>query len=254
MSRSFWPALGFCLCLSLTAFGQEPSVDFHLDQVQDRTFLDEADVEGYYGLLNQARQQEVPAVSAAAQKFLAGRRPQSKKFGRVPPEKFPLFADLLNEPEPYRGQPVTLRGHSQEMKRYAAEENPYGITTLYECSLFTDDSQSHPTTVVFTEAPADLPLGEQIVDGVVVSGYFLKLRAYYARDEKTRVAPLILARSITWRRDRVASSWISSGTQYALYAGLTLIVIGWLVLRWSVRPPRKPTGDAVQLGAVEIRD
>jgi hypothetical protein len=254
MSRSFWRAFGLCLCLRLTAFGQEPSVDFHLDQVQDRTFLEEVDVEGYYGLLNQARQQEVPAVSAAAQKFLAARRPQSKKFGRVPPEKFPLFADLLNEPEPYRGQPVTLRGHSQEMKRYAAEENPYGITTLYECSLFTDDSQSHPTTVVFTEAPADLPLGEQIVDGVVVSGYFLKLRAYYARDEKTRVAPLILARSITWRRDRVASSWIGSGTQYALYAGLTLIVIGWLVLRWSVRPPRKPPGDAVQLGAVEIRD
>ncbi len=144
MSRILRRALCVCFCFTMAAFGQEPQPDFHLDRVQDRTFLEEADVEGYYGLLNQARLQEVPAVSAAAQKFLATRRPQSKKFGRVPPEKFPLFADLLNEPEPYRGQPVTLRGHSQEMKRYAAEENPYGITTLYECSLFTDDSQSHP--------------------------------------------------------------------------------------------------------------
>lgn len=254
MSRILRRALCVCFCFTMAAFGQEPQPDFHLDRVQDRTFLEEADVEGYYGLLNQARQQDAQSISAAALQFLEKRRPQSKKFGRVPPEKFPLFADLLNEPEPYRGQPVTLRGHSQEMKRYAAEENPYGITTLYECSLFTDDSQSHPTTVVFTEAPADLPLGEKIVDGVVVSGYFLKLRAYYARDEKTRVAPLILARTITWKRDQVASPWISLGTQYSLYAGLTLIVVGWLVLRWSVRPPRKTTGEAVNLGTVEIRD
>lgn len=254
MNWTPWGAAGFCLLISCAVLAQAPPAEFNLDRIQDRTFLEEADVEGYYGLLNRARQQEVHQIAAAAREFLNTRRPQSKKFGKVPPEKFPLFADLLNEPEPYRGQPVTLRGHSQEIKRFAAEENPFGITTLYECSLFTDDSQSHPTTVVFTEAPADLPLGEKIVDGVVISGYFLKLRAYHARDEKTRVAPLILARSIAWRRDRVSSSWISTGTQYSLYAGLALTVTGWLVLRWSARPQRTAATQSIDLGHVEIQD
>lgn len=254
MNWTPWGTAGFCLFVSCAVLAQAPPAEFNLDRVQDRTFLEEADVEGYYGLLNRARQQDVSQVSAAAREFLDGRQPQSKKFGKVPPEKFPLFADLLNEPEPYRGKPVTLRGHSQEIKRYAAEENPFGITTLYECSLFTDDSQSHPTTVVFTEAPADLPLGEKIVDGVVVSGYFLKLRAYHARDEKTRVAPLILARSITWHRDRESKSWIGAGTQYALYAGVVLVVSGWIVVNWNARPRRKTSTEGLNLGEVEVRD
>lgn len=245
---------GLLILRGVVTLADEPPVALNLDRVQDRTFLEEADINGYYGLLDRARNHEVNEVASAASKFLEARRPQSRKYGQVPPEKFPLFADLLNEPEPYRGQPVTLRGHSQEMKRFAAEENPYGITTLYECSLFTDDSQSHPTTVIFTEAPPELPLGEKIVDGVVASGYFLKLRAYHARDEKTRVAPLILARSITWRRERVSGSWFDGRAQYSLYAGFTLLVIGWLAVRWSVRPKRPPVTEPLDLGAIEIQE
>lgn len=230
-------------------------ITLSLDRVKDRTPLQEADVDSYYGLLELARRSPTESVRAAAAAFLNQRRPLSKKYSKVSKEKFPLFADLLSEPEAYRGQPVFLRGHTQEIKQYAAEENPYGIKTLYECSLFTDDSQSHPTTVIFTEAPPDLQFGEQVVDGVAVSGYFLKLRGYHARDEKSRVAPLILARTMTWKRTAASSQFIPRALQYSLSAGAALIVLGWIAIRWNRRPPpRMGSHEPLDLSQLTFRE
>lgn len=226
-----------------------------LDRVKDRTSLQEADVDSYYGLLELARRSPTESVHAAAATYMNQRRSQSKMSSKAPQDSFSLFADLLSEPQAYRGQPVFLRGHTQEIKQFAAEENPYGIKTLYECSLFTHDSQSHPTTVIFTEAPADLKLGEQVVDGVAISGYFLKLRVYQARDKKSRVAPLILARTITWKRTATASQWIPVAIQFSLSAGATLIVLGWIANRWNRRPPRRVGSDEpLDLSQLTLRD
>ncbi|RLS54072.1 MAG: hypothetical protein DWH91_12825 [Planctomycetota bacterium] len=249
MSPSILTAVVLCALLVCRPMrGAElPEIDLQLDKIRDRTLLESGDNPAYYGLLELARRSSVEAMSQSAAQLVAQRQTVSKKYSHIAPGQFPVFADMLSEPEAYRGRPVVVRGHSQEIKQYAAEENPFGWKTLYECSLFTDNSQSHPLTVVFTEAPPGLPMGERTVDGLKFTGYFMKLRAYNARDGRTRLAPLVMAHGVTWAPPQKAAPWFSEFTQFALLAGFVSLAVGWLVIRWQQRPSHRNLPDTLDL-------
>ena len=165
-----------------------PRDAYGLDQVQDETDLTYEDSEVYYGLLHRAQQIPADELKAAGRAFVQQRR----EVSGLPP-----FPDMLKHPREWRGQPVYLSGHLQQTIEYPAAANPWGIETLYESALYTDDSQLHPITVVFTNKPDNLPVKEGLVDRVRVAGYFLKLYLYPSADQKIRKAPLILADTLT---------------------------------------------------------
>lgn len=158
-----------------------------LDAVTDQSWLTSDDGPAYYGLLDRASNISPRDLASAGTRFVQSRIDETHK---------PTFVDMLQDPKAFRGQPVTLSGHVLQTIKYEAEANEYGIEHLYEVSLFTPDSQGHPTTVVFTEKPPELSIGGELVEGVTASGYFLKMYRYDSADNHTRVAPLILARTI----------------------------------------------------------
>ncbi len=213
--------------------------EIDLSMVTDRTDLSFEESPAYYGILAHVRRVPVPALEAAARDLRRQRWQSSPRDRNRSEADFPLFIDLLGHPEEYRGQPVTLSGHLIRLVTYPAGPNDEGIETLYEAWLITDDSQQHPTTVICTEIPEGMPIGEELIDGVSLTGYFFKLRTYPSRDRKIRFAPMILARTMTWRSPPVAETGGAFSLRQ-LYGGIAAITVAVsVVLFLSARRRRR---------------
>ena len=206
-----------------------------LSSIVDRTDLSFEESAAYYGLLDRIRTVPDNDLRAAAARLHHARWENSPQFQQWPESDFPLFYDLTQHPEEYRGQPVTMHGHLVRLVKYAAGENAHGIDTLYEGWIVTPDAETHPTTVICTEIPSGMPIGEELIDGVSVTGYFFKLHTYPSRDRKTRFAPMLLARTMTWvPPDPAATGWpvsqpllVSTFVCCVMVAGL----IAWISAR-----------------------
>ena len=199
-----------------------------LDVVQDRTELSYEERTAYFGILDHARRVPAAELQQAAAEFVHRRWAESPDL-RTPDERdFPLFADMLKRPAEYRGQPVVMQGHIIRLVKYPGDD-AYGLGDLYEAWLVPPDSQQHPATVVFTELPAGLSPGEDLIDGVTVSGYFLKLHMYSSRDGKGRVAPLILARTLTVSEPAAPSFPVPVPV---IYAGVVMLMSALVFFTW----------------------
>lgn len=216
-----------------------PEID--LSVVTDRSELSFEESASYYGILGYVREVSAGELSAAASQ-LHQQRWEDSEFKNQPESDFPTFVDLIQNPAAYRGQPVTLKGHLIRLIKSIAGPNDFGINTLYEGWLVTEDSQQHPATIICTEIPPGMPIGEETIDGVTVTGYFLKLRTYPSRDRKIRFAPLILAHSMSWNPVDVSPAF--SMPPIILYGGLLLCTIAVIVIVWLSTRRNRQLRDA----------
>ncbi|WP_145370610.1 hypothetical protein [Maioricimonas rarisocia] len=205
---------------------------FHLGVVTDRSELAYEEAEAYYAILNHVRSANPAKLRQTASAYLRERRKVRPELVRRGEDAFPSFVDMLQDPTAWRGMPVTLSGHSLRVDRYAGAENEFGIDNLYEMWLVTGDSQGHPATIIFTEKPDDLPVGEELVDGIQVTGYFLKLHKYGSRDDKVRLAPMILAHTVRWRKPAPVQPPVPAWVAY-LAVGIVFAVLIGIV--WRMR-------------------
>lgn len=207
------------------------------NQIQDRVFggvlPEEKDL--YYEVLNHLNKTSEKEQKQAADFNLQQRRSELKTFRDHPNLKLPLFPDIFKNLNRYKGRLVTLTGRVRKLIHYPAEENKYGIKTLYEAWLFTDDSQQNPAVIICTEVPKalqnGLPEGKEVIDHVTVTGYVFKMYAYNAQDNR-RIAPMILARSLEWAPQTVDEK---GGHLFSLILAGTLIVLilGAAIVMWK---------------------
>lgn len=187
----------------------------------------------YYYVLKHLRETSLEDQKQAAQFNLQQRRTELKTFKANPNLKLPLFPDIFKNSNRYKGKLVTLTGRVRKLIHYPAEKNEYGINTLYEAWLFTDDSQQNPTVVICTDVPPELkdglPQGTDVIDHVTITGYLFKMYVYNAQDT-TRVAPLILAGQLEWspqvvdERGSLLFSQILAGSLIILIAGAAFVM------------------------------
>lgn len=169
-----------------------------LERVRDNTLgLEPQDRQAYFYMLWLCRTVGTPTLAQFAREFREQRRQAHPRYAKLPPEEFPVFVDVFQHPEVYRGRPVTMRGYFRRLVKYDPGENDLGIRHVYEGWLYTLDSQSNPAVVIFTKKPDGLPLGGDLTEEVQFSGYFLKMYGYAAQDT-TRKAPLFLAGEVQW--------------------------------------------------------
>ncbi|TWT38300.1 hypothetical protein KOR42_51810 [Thalassoglobus neptunius] len=197
-----------------------------LSNVEDDSWLNSDDNIPYYALLHKAAETSPSVLQAEANTFLKARKEESK---------LPTFIDMIRNPAAFRGQPVSLSGHILQVIDFPAEENEFGIDRLYEAALFTDDSLSHPTTVVFLDKPENLTLGSQLVEDVSVNGYFLKTYWYNSNDDHTRKAPLILAKTISVRERAPSAATESWSTMIAISVLAAIGVLSLIVFRSQLK-------------------
>ena len=208
------------------------------NEVQDRDFRGIIPEEKtlYYYVLKHLQETSLKEQKQAAEFNLQERRSELESFKKHPQLKLPLFPDIFKNSSRYKGRLVTLTGRVRKLIHYPAEKNDYGIKTLYEAWLFTDDSQQNPTVIVCTEVPKDLqnglPKGTDVIDHVTVTGYLFKMYAYNAQDT-TRVAPLILSKQLEWSPQAVDEKGSQLISQL-IAGGLVFLIVGVAFAMWRV--------------------
>ncbi|MEX0727409.1 MAG: hypothetical protein WEB58_13985 [Planctomycetaceae bacterium] len=199
------------------------------EQVASRSIgISPAESSAYYAVLNHAKVVPADRLRQAARQQRTIRQETSPLFKDKPIEKFQPFVDLFKHPEAYVGKSVTLSGYTRRLITASADPNPYGVKTLYELWLFTDDSQNNPLVVVCTDIPPDLPRGDELINGISVTGYFFKLYGYDAADSR-RLAPMILAHRVEWNPPSAPPMLVSP---WVLYPGLIAVIGLILFFLW----------------------
>lgn len=208
----------------------EGEVDYRGDDIRavvDFTGLDRPEErDSYYGLLNHARTVPLSAQLRRAREVASEAR---RRFATVPDNvrrNFGQFADVVLQPDLYRGRPITLSGHLQRLDEMDAGENDFGLVKTWQAYLFTDESRPLPWVIVATEVAAELPRPRKgrPTDHVVVTGYFHKLWRYETA-EGHWAAPLILTGRIEYRPPPAAPSMSIRQTLWVV-----LVVAGMMAL------------------------
>lgn len=124
------------------------------------------------------------------------------------------YAQLYQQPPAYRGQLVQLAGQVRRADWIRAPRNDAGIERLAELWLQPEGAPANPLAVYCLELPPGFPQGVQLTEPVVVSGFFFKRWLYNARDT-LRTTPLVVGKTVTWRREPPASPTPVTGWEIA---------------------------------------
>lgn len=206
--------------------------EYGLNTVQNRTELDFNDRKAYFRILEHLQHVDPQALSRAAEEFRHQRWMTTNMRGFTEDE-FPVFVDLFNHPQDYRGKPVTLKGHLVGPVVSIPADSESGPGPLYQAYLFDNDSQTNPATVIFTDLPAGIDRNAEIIDGVTATGYFLKIYWYRSRDGKRQLAPLLLARTIEHHPPPQPPEWpIPLSWLIGLVVAAAVLTL-WIVLKTS---------------------
>jgi hypothetical protein len=151
-----------------------------------------------------------------------------------------VFTQLWEQPDKYRGKPLTLRLHLVRTLEYEAPANRQGLKRVYEGWGTTNESQSFPYVVVFDERPPGMPLGPRVQVEATFAGYFLKTMAYTDGLGERRAAPLLIGR-LKWdeaaapaarRADGSGAFWLT------IAVGGTGLLFAAAALAWRHRSRR----------------
>lgn len=106
------------------------------------------------------------------------------------------FAQLFRQTEFYRGKVVTVRGTTHRIESITPRPNEAGITELTRWIIEPSGPSNAPIVIYSIEKPDGIELGD-VREEIEVNGLCFKRWAYAAGDG-TRIAPLLLAKSIRW--------------------------------------------------------
>ena len=188
---------------------------------------------------------------ASLQRRLDQRLKRYKSY-RKNPEEFQTYVDMFQHSDAWHGDLVTFTGHVRHVVSYPGDATLFGGRLLHELWLFTDDSQHNPAVIITPNLPRDFPKNAETIDHVAVTGCFFK-RYVYGSQDTDRIAPLILASTVTWQptvdqvQTLVADGLLSAGSPVAVRADavagsktsdaamvvVTLFVVLTLMILWG---------------------
>jgi hypothetical protein len=227
-----------------------------LEVVKDNTLgllYEERDL--YFRLLKLSHETPLARQETFAAQFREARWQVDPRLSKRKLADFPTFVDLFQNPEEYRGRPVSLNGVIRKLTKFNPGKNSLGITEAYEGWVYTNDGQSNPAVVVFTSKPPKLPVGGDLTEEVRLTGYFLKMYGYDAQDV-TRKAPLIIAGEVEWRPSQ--PKYVAPSLPLEIYFGITLIALFFGYAMWQAnhremtgRPRVQPEVDFSKFPPIE---
>jgi len=199
--------------------------------IVDKKALSAEEMASYWRLVRWARAESTPDLEKRARRDL-------------------LFTHLFQDPAKYRGELIRLRLHVKRVLQHTdVPKNSADTKELYEAWGVTDDSQSFPYCVVFTDKPPQLKMGPVVFEEATFVGFFHKQMLYQDPEEKSRVAPLLIGR-LTWIENPVDKAYAEQASAtwwiFAGVFGLVAIVVGtqwWAGRSQTVRMPDKPVDE-----------
>lgn len=169
------------------------------------------------------------------------------------------FAMLLDDPDRYRGEILSLRGRLRRLIQYPAPPNEYGIPITYEGWLYTQDARQFPYTLIFATPPEGIPTGTAIHVNCEVVGYFLGWWRYDTAEGKPTSAPYIMVSSIRKldsslpsRGPAIPMRWVAIAT--AIVATVVLFAVSLFAWRSLKSTPPRLTVDTSAITFQETVD
>ncbi|MHC4179567.1 MAG: hypothetical protein ACYSWU_18810 [Planctomycetota bacterium] len=154
------------------------------------------------------------------------------------------YGQLFRQSQQYRGRLATVRGTIRRTSLPRVADNDYHIDRYYQTVLQPADSPSELMFVYCLHLPEGFPQGLKVSADVEVTGFYFKRWAYPAQD-KVRIAPVLLARTVRWskRPPAVGQRPVGVGavlTWTAVALGATLLVVVYVYRRTRRTQPQEP--------------
>lgn len=105
------------------------------------------------------------------------------------------YAQLVDQPEVYRGKLVTVSGTARQITQEKPAANDLGVTSYYRVVIQPADGANWPIIVYCLELPQGISPGDDLSIAVNATGLFFKKLSYKWRDG-LGIAPVIVARSL----------------------------------------------------------
>jgi hypothetical protein len=156
---------------------------------------------------------------------------------------------LFNQVDEIRGDRVWLHGWTRRITRIEVDDADiaarFGLDHYYQLEMFTIDSQHNPIVCCLRELPDGVPTGDKIQEDISITGFMMKKWAYRgemasaqrASDDGrvTRLAPLVIARSLDWYPRASADRNRTSGIVAAVVFAVVFFLIVTAVWRTGQR-------------------
>jgi hypothetical protein len=146
------------------------------------------------------------------------------------------FAVLMDDPDRFRGRPVTVEGELKGLTPVPVAGNEHGIDTVWEGWIFNANSWPNPWCVRVLSVPEGIPQGSRLPPSVRVrvTGYFFK-KYGYASEGGFHKAPLLIAKQLEWLRSEPQAAAPLPGLGAWLLGVAVLVAAGLAVMVWRFR-------------------
>lgn len=150
------------------------------------------------------------------------------------------YAQLIDQPDTYRGRAVAIRGTAMREELLDAPENNVGIDSYHRLIIRPQGGGVWPIVVYCLSLPPEFPSGDKIKAEVEVAGIFFKNWSY-SWQGGLGLAPVVLANTFDWQPpsaiERRTTQFTAGNivTIVVLSAALATLV-GWFAWRQTRRP------------------
>lgn len=151
--------------------------------IKDNTLHRPAEAEAWFHLLDIASKTPQETLEAASR-------------GRV------TFLQLFRQPEIYRAELVTITGTVHRIVPQEIPPNYVDLSGEYYQVWLQPENSAHPVVVYALSLPEGLAIADEMNEPAEVTGFFFKVWAYAAKEEP-RTAPILLAKTLRWKEERV---------------------------------------------------
>lgn len=197
--------------------------------VEDNTYFRPAEGEAWFGLWQRLQATNFAQLEQQTQGSLT-------------------YAQLLKQPDFYRGKVVTIRGTVRREELANAPNNAVGITSYHRLWIEPQGGANWPIVVYCLNLDEQFPRGDQLKVPVTATGYYFKNWSYPYQGG-LGIAPVVLSKQIEWTSN-VADATRRKQAQVSLQQMVVIaIVFAILVVFWVVRSTRRPSRRRLSVGA-----
>lgn len=166
------------------------------------------------------------------------------------------FVQLFEQSNEYRGELVTVDGIIRRAHPTKTPKNDYGLEDYYQAWLWPDDHPNDPIVIWCLHLPDGFPIGMETAEEAEATGFYFKRWAYKAADGNMRRAPMLLARTVHWRKPAEATSSVPEGPLplVLMIAGATVFAVFFAVYVYYRTRRRGPSQPAASEAIVALDD
>ena len=200
-----------------------------LAQVKDNTYFRPVERQAWFSLFARWQQPDDAHLT-------------SETLGKV------SYAQLLQQPEVYRGRIITILGKVLREEVEQPAENQLGIDSYHRLWIQPQGGGQWPFVVYCLKLPTDFPRGESPGVPVSVTGFFFKNWSY-AYEDGLGLAPVVLASKLDWQKQSALPA-TSPITRRSWILGITIACVfalfaTWQAVRHTRRRPHAAKADTV---------